>query len=104
MGNLSVIECQECGKSLAANARSCKCGWKGSGGQLVKKKMQVECVYPGCPLPGSVSPETRGDRWFCQYHWQCHDDRLLSDAVLENIRKNYSKIMDARQQGFILKL
>lgn len=98
-----LVECVECGRAISSYAKSCKCGWKSNGKDQPKEKMRVECAFEGCPLPGGISKEARGRKYFCQYHWKI-EDPLLNQAVLEKIRQNYSKIMDARKQGFVLEL
>ncbi|HEX4044865.1 MAG TPA: hypothetical protein VHZ76_04290 [Gammaproteobacteria bacterium] len=89
-------ECPECGKSLAAKAKYCSCGWRNPGIEN-SSTVDYRCHYVTCgrrcPLPGGISSSVFGSTWYCAGHWRTLDDPQEGEAVLLNAEKNYNDIL-----------
>jgi len=92
--------CPECNHYLVSER--CECGFRVPNDKEMTTELIPDhlCQYrtngKRCPLPGTMSPNIRGNTWYCCEHWRHLGDPKMCETILINAEINYEKIMDER--------
>jgi hypothetical protein len=104
---MKSFKCPECASYLSTNAKHCSCGWikaEPKNTQISDKRCTYTLGEKRCPLPGGISPNTSGGRWYCRRHYQTLINPKLAEAALQYIEENYTEIINTEYSNGTSKL